>query len=1014
MGGLKGPRSTRCSSCSPPERRPPNLQSPRRWRKTIQRRPAAGRGAWSWRGCAQCDGESGGESGGENRAEREADRIAATADAPTVATVSARPTGGVPSPALQTHLQQRAGGGGPLPDVVRQRLEPRLGTDLSEVRVHHDGAAHRMATEVGATAFAYGPDIYFRRGAYEPHSTTGRRTLAHEVVHTVQQRDAAPAIQRQDGPHDRLSSDQRRMLRSLGMSPSSIPRSQHRQLAAALTAIQGIAQSLEGGPPYSPSEGIAYQAGVDYENNKGWVHVEGEGFTAVLRTLDGDSYFAFQVEGGQRLTGRAEEPSSPRRELEIVLEPGSGTTGRSGDIGSDRRPRSSVGSRNASETGAPSPSVPENSPSGSTSSADLLARAFIRALTDGDEELERPLVSAWNWFSGAVGRIRREATAFEQDVDQRGLVPAIRTRFDEYWPVGAGYRVNLGAGVTFAIPIHVGQQSEFVMDRTSSDVVELTRRYTIVLAADTGFGAGFDFGMSDRVGVHVRGEARAMGGHRVRVIERYAFPIHTDDEFTSFVATLGGSTTQTIAAMAAVLEPDHEGLNPERYLVDRSFGYELFGEANAEGTAGVMAGRRRSRQGVDARGRPTQALDERRGRVMDSWTTGHAGERRGVRDEQGRHVPGPRNRARDGDEHGDVGLPGGAGVLLRLIGGAAAHIGIAAAGGVNVTMIPESQVARRARQEDGEPLPRPDYYDIQFQVAGSVAGDLTIDLPGPLGTALAANPGLGLQITVRVHPSRDGQEMRADNVRFQLVLSQGDIDAATGAASETTTDIDRNALAVVQGRAALPDMFRDIVHRNRMAIAGPQLGIPDWVRRWIDRRLGNHPNLAQGVRVSNFLLNAEGQLDFEIQLEASRLSDLLSTWGERLFEYMRDAGLEATRDQLVLDIMAWIDSGTPPDYLRAAGEEFLAALLNLVTVSRFRVVLDVGFHAHGNLRAAFGAKLRIAADGGLAGRFTVDFLRGRDAVTAGNVASLLRAYLLNGERQLGDLLRSRLPAGLAE
>ena len=38
-----------------------------------------------------------------------------------------------------------------------------------------------------AKAFTTGKDIFFKEGAYDPHSTSGKELLAHELTHVVQQ-----------------------------------------------------------------------------------------------------------------------------------------------------------------------------------------------------------------------------------------------------------------------------------------------------------------------------------------------------------------------------------------------------------------------------------------------------------------------------------------------------------------------------------------------------------------------------------------------------------------------------------------------------------------------------------------------------------------------------------------------------------------------------------------------------------------------------------------------------------
>jgi hypothetical protein len=53
--------------------------------------------------------------------------------------------------------------------------------------VHTDKEADHLARSVNAVAFTAGSDIFFREGAYNPGTTQGLQTLAHEAVHTVQQ-----------------------------------------------------------------------------------------------------------------------------------------------------------------------------------------------------------------------------------------------------------------------------------------------------------------------------------------------------------------------------------------------------------------------------------------------------------------------------------------------------------------------------------------------------------------------------------------------------------------------------------------------------------------------------------------------------------------------------------------------------------------------------------------------------------------------------------------------------------
>lgn len=70
-------------------------------------------------------------------------------------------------------------------------MESRFGHDFSRVRVHADARADDAAASVGASAFTVGRSIAFRAGRYAPFVPAGRRLLAHELAHVVQQSGGA-------------------------------------------------------------------------------------------------------------------------------------------------------------------------------------------------------------------------------------------------------------------------------------------------------------------------------------------------------------------------------------------------------------------------------------------------------------------------------------------------------------------------------------------------------------------------------------------------------------------------------------------------------------------------------------------------------------------------------------------------------------------------------------------------------------------------------------------------------
>lgn len=123
----------------------------------------------------------------EHSADAIADRaLPGEAPARHAAPVAAARPAPAPGPAVAAALN--GGAGALLPSAERAAFETRLGgADLSDVRIHDDEAAHAAAEEIGARAFTRGRDIFFGAGRWPPEDRDGRRLLAHELAHTVQQ-----------------------------------------------------------------------------------------------------------------------------------------------------------------------------------------------------------------------------------------------------------------------------------------------------------------------------------------------------------------------------------------------------------------------------------------------------------------------------------------------------------------------------------------------------------------------------------------------------------------------------------------------------------------------------------------------------------------------------------------------------------------------------------------------------------------------------------------------------------
>ena len=129
--------------------------------------------------------------------EREADRVAdQVLEAPANPAASATPPriqrfiGEAPGPADTVpasvdHIL--ASSSRPLDPALRQDLEQRFGHDFSQVRVHSSAAAEQSAREVNANAYTVGHNIVFGAGQFAPGTHQGRRLIAHELTHVLQQ-----------------------------------------------------------------------------------------------------------------------------------------------------------------------------------------------------------------------------------------------------------------------------------------------------------------------------------------------------------------------------------------------------------------------------------------------------------------------------------------------------------------------------------------------------------------------------------------------------------------------------------------------------------------------------------------------------------------------------------------------------------------------------------------------------------------------------------------------------------
>ena len=158
----------------------------------LQRKCACGGTAGKDEMCDDCKADAlqrktaGGAS--HNPLEQEADRAADRVTAGLSAEVTGRVGGDGTTTAAPSIVENAlTSPGAPLEPKMRREMEHRFGTDFSSVRLHAGQQAERSAHELNARAYTSGRSIVFAAGEYAPSNREGRRLIAHELTHVVQQ-----------------------------------------------------------------------------------------------------------------------------------------------------------------------------------------------------------------------------------------------------------------------------------------------------------------------------------------------------------------------------------------------------------------------------------------------------------------------------------------------------------------------------------------------------------------------------------------------------------------------------------------------------------------------------------------------------------------------------------------------------------------------------------------------------------------------------------------------------------
>lgn len=136
---------------------------------------------------------------------------------------------------LTSQLNTSKGSGEHLLKETRTFMEPRFGVDFGQVRIHTDHQAAQMNRELGAQAFTHGRDIYFGAGKYNTRSNEGKKLLAHELTHVIQQNKVNLSLPKG------FSAAHNQLTRSLAASVSTI----HAKEVQAAPTVTGITVGTE-------------------------------------------------------------------------------------------------------------------------------------------------------------------------------------------------------------------------------------------------------------------------------------------------------------------------------------------------------------------------------------------------------------------------------------------------------------------------------------------------------------------------------------------------------------------------------------------------------------------------------------------------------------------------------------------------------------------------------------------------------------------------------------------------
>ncbi|HST20352.1 MAG TPA: DUF4157 domain-containing protein [Blastocatellia bacterium] len=139
---------------------------------------------------------------------------------------------------VESQIENMQGKGEQLPDDVRTYFESRFEHDFSGVRAHKGAQAEQTAQALNARAYTTGKDIVFGAGEYAPESTEGKKILAHELTHVVQQGSASKRVQRYEaGEHAQFGETQGELQKTFAPASYVVKKSEKLNTIAGMFGI---------------------------------------------------------------------------------------------------------------------------------------------------------------------------------------------------------------------------------------------------------------------------------------------------------------------------------------------------------------------------------------------------------------------------------------------------------------------------------------------------------------------------------------------------------------------------------------------------------------------------------------------------------------------------------------------------------------------------------------------------------------------------------------------------------